>query len=40
MTSRRASSSRNWRTPKKTGCYKVTMLTTDGSSISANFQLK
>lgn len=31
----------NWQTPKKSGtCYKVTMFTTDGSSISANFKLR
>jgi hypothetical protein len=31
----------NWKTPKKPGkCYEVTMFTTDGSSISAKFQLK
>lgn len=31
----------NWKTPKAPGsCYKVTMSTQDGSSISANFQLK
>ena len=31
----------NWQTPKAPGsCYKVTMTTQDGSSISANFKLK
>jgi hypothetical protein len=31
----------NWQTPKKPGtCYKVTMTTTDGASISALFKLK
>ena len=31
----------NWQTPKKAGlCYKVTMKTDDGTSISANFKLK
>ena len=31
----------NWKTPTKPGsCYKVTMTTTDGSSITANFKLK
>ena len=31
----------NWKTPKKAGmCYEVTMFTTDGSSITANFKLK
>jgi hypothetical protein len=31
----------NWQTPKQPGkCYKVTMTTQDGSSISANFKLK
>jgi hypothetical protein len=30
----------NWKTPKKAGCYSVTMLTVDGSLISANFQLR
>ena len=31
----------NWKTPKKAGaCYTVTMFTTGGSAISANFQLK
>lgn len=31
----------NWQTPKSPGsCYTVTVTTTDGSSISANFQLK
>ena len=31
----------NWQTPKSPGnCYKVTMTTTDGSSITANFKLK
>jgi hypothetical protein len=31
----------NWKTPKKPGaCYTVTMTTTDGSSSSANLQLK
>jgi hypothetical protein len=31
----------NWQTPKKAGnCYKVTMTTLDGSSLSANFKLK
>ncbi len=30
----------NWKTPKKAGCYEVTMFTADGSSLSANFQLK
>jgi hypothetical protein len=31
----------NWQTPKKPGfCYKVTMTTLDGSSLSANFKLK
>ncbi|MGR2751916.1 PxKF domain-containing protein [Agromyces arachidis] len=31
----------NWQTPKKPGaCYRVTMTTDDGSSISANFLLK
>ena len=31
----------NWKTPKKPGaCYQVSMFTTDGSSISAKFQLK
>ena len=31
----------NWKTPRNAGaCYEVTMFTTDGSSISAKFQLK
>jgi hypothetical protein len=31
----------NWKTPKKAGaCYEISMLTTDGSSISAKFLLK
>jgi hypothetical protein len=31
----------NWQTPKKPGaCYAVTMTAQDGSTISANFQLK
>ena len=31
----------NWQTPRKPGtCYKVTMTTTDGTSISALFKLK
>lgn len=31
----------NWQTPKKSGvCYKVTMTTDDGASISAKFKLK
>lgn len=31
----------NWQTPKTAGsCYKVTMTTQDGSSLSANFKLK
>ena len=31
----------NWQTPKKPGeCYKVTVFTADGSSISALFKLK
>jgi hypothetical protein len=31
----------NWQTPKKPGaCYEVSMLTDDGSSLSANFKLK
>ena len=31
----------NWQTPKKPGArYKVTIKTDDGSSITANFQLK
>lgn len=31
----------NWQTPKKAGqCYRVTMTTLDGSTLSANFKLK
>jgi hypothetical protein len=31
----------NWQTPKRAGaCYTVAMTTQDGSSLSANFQLK
>jgi hypothetical protein len=31
----------NWQTPKKPGlCYKATMTTKDGSSLSAYFKLK
>lgn len=30
----------NWQTPKATGCYRVTVGTQDGSSISADFKLK
>jgi len=31
---------RNWKTPKTPGCYAVTVSTTDGASITANFLLK
>jgi hypothetical protein len=31
---------RNWKSPKKSGCYAVTMTTVDGSSITALFKLK
>ena len=31
----------NWQTPKSVGsCYKVTMTTQDGSTLTANFKLK
>ncbi len=30
----------NWKTPKTTGCYKITMTTQDGSMLFAYFQLK
>jgi hypothetical protein len=30
----------NWQTPKTRGCYKVTISTTDGSSLNAFFQLR
>ena len=31
----------NWQTPRKPGyCYVVTLTLTDGTSLSANFQLK
>jgi hypothetical protein len=30
----------NWQTPKKVGCYDVTMETQDGSKLVAHFQLK
>ena len=30
----------NWKTPKTTGCFKVTMTTLDGSSLVAYFKLK
>ena len=30
----------NWQTPKKLGCFKVTMTTQDGSTLSALFKLK
>jgi hypothetical protein len=30
----------NWKTPKMAGCYRVTMTTIDGSSLSAYFRLK
>jgi hypothetical protein len=29
----------NWKTPKKAGCYQVTV-TTEGDSLSANFRLR
>jgi len=30
----------NWKTPKTSGCYRVTMMTDDGSSLVAFFKLK
>jgi hypothetical protein len=30
----------NWKTPKRTACYVVTMTTLDGSTLTANFKLR
>ena len=30
----------NWKTPKKVGCFKVTVSTVDGSFFTANFELE